>query len=428
MNDRPRHSRARNISLSSGNVVSSGPPLRRHKPDYWILILTSLLLGIGLVVVYSISPGLAASQNISQGYFITKQLIAVLIGLATFALAAYLPTSFWARMIQPLVVASVIGSVIVMFTPVDNVYDAHRWIKAAGFSFQVAELIKLALLLWAAGFLAERWREGRLADYKATLRPIIIVLLAVGVVVAKFQSDLGSAAVIVAIMCLMAFSAGVPFKKIALIGGLILILGSLAIVTSDYRRDRLYTFVNPEADCVDRGYQACQALRSVGSGGLLGLGLGYSVQAYGYLPEASDDSIFAIIAEKFGFIGSFSLIVVYGVFITRLKSLIERLNDQFTRLIVVGVLAWLSTQMIINVGAMIGLLPLKGITLPLISQGGTSLIFLTAALGIVFNISRYTNYNATEPTTNSSSGTGNSSNGRRIGRSHNPNIVARPRA
>lgn len=428
MNDRPRHSRARNISLSSGNVVSSGPLLRRHKPDYWILILTSLLLGIGLVVVYSISPGLAASQNVSQGYFITKQLIAVLIGLATFALAAYLPTSFWARMTQPLVVASVIGSVIVMFTPVDNVYDAHRWIKAAGFSFQVAELIKLALLLWAAGFLAERWREGRLADYKATLRPIIIVLLAVGVVVAKFQSDLGSAAVIVAIMCLMAFSAGVPFKKIALIGGLILILGSLAIVTSDYRRDRLYTFVNPEADCVDRGYQACQALRSVGSGGLLGLGLGYSVQAYGYLPEASDDSIFAIIAEKFGFIGSFSLIVVYGVFITRLKSLIERLNDQFTRLIVVGVLAWLSTQMIINVGAMIGLLPLKGITLPLISQGGTSLIFLTAALGIVFNISRYTNYNATEPTTNSSSGTGNSSNGRRIGRSHNPNIVARPRA
>lgn len=159
----------------------------------------------------------------------------------------------------------------------------------------------------------------------------------------------------------------------------------------------------------------------------MGLGLGHSVQAYGYLPEASDDSIFAIVAEKFGFIGSVSLIVIYGVFIARLKGLIERLSDQYMRLVVAGVLAWMSTQMIINVGAMIGLLPLKGITLPLISQGGTSLIFLTAALGIVFNISRYTNYNATEPTTSSNPGTGSSPNGRRLGRSHNPDIVARPR-
>lgn len=427
MNDRPRHSHARNIRLNSGNGVTAGAPSRRHKPDYWILILTSLLLGIGLIVVYSISPGLAASQNISQGYFITKQLVAVLIGLAAFAVAAYLPTSFWARLTRPLIIASVIGSVIVMFTPVDNVYDAHRWIKAAGFSFQVAELIKLALLLWTAGFLATQWRAGKLTDYKATLQPIIIVMLAVGAVVAKFQSDLGSAAVMVAMIGLMAFSVGVPLKKIALISGLVLILGSLAIVTSDYRRDRLYTFVNPEADCVDRGYQACQALRSVGSGGLMGLGLGHSVQAYGYLPEASDDSIFAIVAEKFGFVGSVSLIVIYGVFIARLKGLIERLSDQFMRLVVVGVLAWMSTQMIINVGAMIGLLPLKGITLPLISQGGTSLIFLTAALGVVFNISRYTNYNATEPTTSSNPGAGSSTNGRRLGRSHNPNIVARPR-
>src|SRR5690606_36216607 len=127
-------------------------------------------------------------------------------------------------------------------------------------------------------------------------------------------------------------------------------------------------------------------------GGLVGKGVAHSVQAYGYLPEASNDSIFAIIAEKFGFFGTSLLIVVFGVFFARIKSIIERAPDTHSRLVVGGVLAWLSTQTLINIGAMIGLLPLKGITLPFISYGGTSIIFVMAALGVVFNISRYTTY------------------------------------
>lgn len=426
MNGRPRRNLSGSQLSPRGRSVEASLN-RRHKPDYWILILTALLISIGLVVVYSISPGLAASQKVSQSYFITKQILDVLVGLAAFAIAAYLPAQFWAKMARPLVVAAIVGSAIVMITPVDTIYQAHRWIRAAGFSFQVAELIKLALLIWVAGFLAQQWRAGKIADFKATLKPLLIILLAIGLVVAKFQSDLGSAAVMVAMVGLMAFSAGIPLQKIALIGGVVLLLGTVAIVSSDYRRERLTTFMNPEADCLNAGYQACQALRSVGSGGLLGLGLGHSVQAYGYLPEASDDSIFAIVAEKFGFIGSVSLVVIYGIFIARLKRIIECMNDQFMRLIVVGVLAWMSTQMIINIGAMIGLLPLKGITLPLISQGGTSLIFLMAALGVVFQISRYTSYNATEPTTSTTDSTGNSSDRRGIRRSYNPSIVTRPR-
>jgi cell division protein FtsW len=187
--------------------------------------------------------------------------------------------------------------------------------------------------------------------------------------------------------------------------------------------------LHPQSNCQGSGYQACQALISVGSGGIFGLGLGYSVQAYGYLPEASNDSIFAIMAEKFGFIGTVAILVAYAVFITRLKQIAERTSDQYSRLIVIGVMAWLSTQMIINIGAMIGLLPLKGITLPLISQGGTSLIFLTAALGLVFQISRYTSYNVTEPSTSLAEErfASNSFDGRRLGRPHNPALVARPR-
>ena len=402
---------------------------RRHKPDYWLVVLAAALLTFGLVVVYSISPGLAASQHISQNYFITKQLIAVGAGIVTFGLAAFVPSRFWLRAAWPLAIAAVVGSAIVMLTPTDAVFQAHRWIRVGGFSFQVAELIKLALLVGLAAFLAEQWRRGRLANFKQTLKPLLILLIVVGLVMVKLQSDLGSLGVIVAMIGLMAYSAGIPLKRVALISLLIIALAGLAISTSSYRRDRLTNFLHPQSNCQSTGYQACQALISVGSGGLFGLGLGYSVQAYGYLPEASNDSIFAIIAEKFGFVGAVVILVIYGAFFTRIRRIIARTNDQFRRLLAVGVLAWLSTQMIINVGAMAGLLPLKGITLPLISQGGTSLIFLTAALGIVFQISRYTSYNVTEPTTSltENSSASNSFDGRGDRRPHNPSLVTRPR-
>jgi cell division protein FtsW len=408
----------------------SGDTVRKHKPDYWLLVIAALLLSIGLVVVYSISPGLSASQHTSQNYFIIKQLIDVFLGVIAFGAASYIPVDVWKKLAKPLALTAIIGSLLVMVTPIDDVYQAHRWIRLGGFSFQVAELIKLAVLIGVAAFLSQRWKENKLADFQATLKPLIILLLAIGVVVAKFQSDLGSAGVMVAMMLLMAFVAGIPLKKAAMIGGLVILLGVIAISSSSYRRDRLSTFLHPQSNCQTTGYQACQALISVGSGGVLGLGLGYSVQAYGYTPEASNDSIFAIMAEQFGFIGTVAVMVVYGVFIARLKRIVEHTSDQFRRLLVVGVMAWLSTQMIINVGAMLGLLPLKGITLPLISQGGTSIIFLTAALGIVFQISRYTSYSVVEPKSefNEPQTTNYSFGGRGIRRPHNAALVSRPRA
>ena len=408
-------------------VTAPASPVRRHRPDYWILILGSLLLVIGLVVVYSISPGLAASQGISQNYFITKQLIDVALGLSAFALAAFLPTNWWWRMAGPLAIAAIVASVLVMLMPADVLHPAHRWIRVGNFSFQVVELIKLALLVWTAKFLTLQWQAGQLADFKSTLRPLLVITLAVGAVVAGLQSDLGSAAVVVMIVGLMAYVSGIPLKKIGLIAGLTGILLVLAVAGSPYRRERLTTFLSPQSDCQNAGYQACQSLISVGSGGLLGLGLGHSVQAYGYQPEAGNDSIFAIFAEKFGFIGSMALLLIYGALIYRLKLLINHSASQFGRLLTVGVLAWLSTQIIINVGAMLGLLPLKGITLPYVSQGGTSLIFLTAALGMVFQISRYTSYSKTEPKISETASRNYSDGGRGIRRAHNPVTFARPR-
>ena len=427
---RPRRRLAANFlqaPVAMAKNAGSGSPQRRHKPDYWLLILAALLLTIGLVVVYSISPGLAASQHISQNYFVTKQLIDVALGGLVFVVAAYLPLGYWKKLAGPLMVVALLASVIVMLSPLNAAYPAHRWIRLGSFSFQVAELIKLALIIGLAKFLTEKWQKGALAESK-TLWPLVGLLLGLGVVVAKFQSDLGSAGVMIAIMGAMAFTVGIPLKKVALISALVVVLVLMAVSTSNYRRDRLATFFHPNQNCQGTAYQACQSLISVGSGGIFGLGLGYSVQAYGYQPQAANDSIFAIMAEKFGFFGTTTIIVIYAVFITRLKKIIAATANQFSRLLVVGVLAWLSTQMIINIGAMIGLLPLKGITLPLISQGGTSLIFLTAALGLVFQVSRYTSYGATEPKISTDEAANYYRfNGRGVRRSYNSVTFARPR-
>jgi cell division protein FtsW len=189
-----------------------------------------------------------------------------------------------------------------------------------------------------------------------------------------------------------------------LIGGVVIIGLVLAISATPYRRARLETFLHPDSNCQGSGYQACQSLISVGSGGIVGLGLGNSVQAYGYEPEAANDSIFAIYAEKFGFVGTIILLLIFSFFFTRLKTIAERLPDDFSRLLVIGVLAWFSTQALINIGGMVGLLPLKGITLPFISYGGTSVVFSAAAVGLVFQASQYTSYSVPRDIESSSVG------------------------
>lgn len=374
--------------VNSSSRLMSNSLSRKHRPDYLLIIIATLLSVIGLIVVYSISPALAVTKNVSQNYFVTKQIIAIGMGLVAFLIFSNLSLELVKKLRTPLIVMSIIGIIAVeIFSD-----GTSRWIQIGGFSFQVAELIKLALIIWLAWFLVDRAKLGQIDDFKKTYRPLLIILGVIGIVVAKIESDLGSAGVLVAIMGIMAYIVGLPMKKLLIAATLVVLLVSVAIISTPYRRDRVATFLNPSSDCQDAGYQVCQALIAVGSGGVAGKGLGNSVQAYGYLPEAQNDSIFAILAEKFGFLGSSIVIALYIGLFSRLKKIIERTADPFSRLVVVGVLAWLGTQAIINVGAMIGILPLKGITLPFISYGGTSILFVMAALGVVAQISRYTSF------------------------------------
>lgn len=395
---------------------------RRHKPDYWLLILTIALAAVGIVVVFSISPALEVEKGIDGNQYVLRQLIAVGLGLVIFAIAASVPLDKWRHLWKPLLIIAAIATLLALIMPVNAQYPAHRWIRVAGFSFQSVELLKFALIMWLAGFLAWRMSNGLMGNMNKTIRPLFLALIAAGIIIAGLQSDLGSFGVIVAVMGVMAFVAGMPIKRVLTVGGIIALIGIIAVSTTPYRRDRLTAFLHPESDCLASGYQACQALIAVGSGGMVGLGLGKSVQAYGYLPEAENDSIFAIYAEKFGFLGVTVLLGLFAALFTRLKKIGERAPDNFSRLVVIGIFVWLSAQTIINVGAMIGLLPLKGITLPLVSYGGSSVLMVMAALGVVFQVSRHTLYSIPEDEPNVSGGGGydNSRNGRRIRGAYHP--------
>lgn len=372
---------------------------RRHRPDYWLLVISALLLAVGLIVLYSISPGLAIEKELPENYFINKQLITVGLGIVAFIVTANMPLKMWDRLQKPLLIAAAVSVVAVRLFG-DEVNGAYRWIHIGGLSFQSVELVKFALLVWLAGFLTARIREGNLNDFKQTFRPLLVVLGILAFVVAGVQSDLGSTGVAVLMMAIMAFVAGLPMKNILLIGAGISVVLFMAVATSEYRQHRLMTYINPAQDCLTTGYQACQALIAVGSGGMVGLGLGNSVQAFGYLPEAENDSIFAIYAEKFGFLGVTVLLALFLAFFARIKRVMERAPDDFSRLLVTGILVWLAMQSLINIGAMLGVLPLKGITLPFISYGGTSVVFVMALVGMVFHISRYTLYSVPRQTEN----------------------------
>jgi len=376
------------MSLRTASRQSSvaQPSMRKHRPDYGLVIIASILLAVGLIVMYAISPALAAQGgNVSDNYFVSRQFIAIVLGFGAFFATSRIPLSMWERWQKPLIASALVLSVAtIAFGGM-----ASRWIQLGTFSFQPVEFVKFILVVVGAAFLAKVAEEGKITNVKR-LRPLLIIFALFSFVLLILQRDLGSTLVLICMVGVMAFVAGLPLKKLIIFSIIALLMAGVAIGSTSYRRDRFLTFMQPERDCIDTGYHACQALIAVGSGGVIGLGLGRSVQAYGYLPEAANDSIFAIYAEKFGFVGVVALLALMGALLLRILNIMQRAPNRVTQLMCAGVFAWLSVQAIVNVSAMVGLLPLKGITLPFISYGGTSLIFVMAALGIVFQISGYT--------------------------------------
>ncbi len=421
-------SRLRSRKLISDDILTLG---RKHKPDYWIIVICSVLLAIGVIIVYAIGPALKITTNLSASYYTIHQLTAVVLSIVAFLFTATIPLQKWKKWSNLLILFAIGASFLAIVLPVNPAYPAHRWVRLGGISFQSVELVKFAAVLWLAGFLARAVKNGTITDLKKTFRPLVTLLVVSGFIIAGVQSDLGSMGVLTLMMGVMAFIAGFPFKRILVISGIIVILLIIAIAVFPYRRARIEAYLHPSSNCqTASGYQACQSLIAVGSGGIFGLGLGHSVQAYGYTPEASNDSIFAIYSETFGFIGSIVMLGLFLALFNRFKIIAENIDDDFSKLLVIGVLAWLSVQTLINIGAMIGLLPLKGITLPFVSYGGTSIVFSAAAVGLVFQVSRYTNYKGSKVIADSSRSNNNenSVNRRRIGGAYHPSTSDRSKS
>ena len=373
---------------------------RRHRPDYLITLSMIVLMLLGLVIIYAVSPALAERINSTAGensldhnHFMYRQLGYLGIGVLAFVATAFIPLEFWRKHRLHILGLAAICSILLVILPsalTISVNGATRWINLGFISFQPAELLKFGLVVFMAGFLATRVTQNKVDSRDETLVPLLVVLGVISFLVVVAQKDMGTMFALLAIFLTTLFISGVNRKHMTMIVGGIAAAGVLLVITFPHRMARILTFLNPEGDPNGAGYHINQALIAVGSGGVSGKGLGQSIQAFGYLPEAANDSIFAILAEKFGFIGTVLVLVIFGFLFYRIIRVMERAPTGYMRLLVAGVFGWLVAHTLVNIGAMLSILPLTGVTLPFLSFGGTSLLFIMAALGLVVNVSRYT--------------------------------------
>ena len=401
--------------------------VRRHAPDYQIVLYMGLLMLLGMVVMYAIGPQRANVLNNAYGtdyytgtYFFIKQTASIVLALVAFCAVALIPFRLFQQHASKILMAGLIACFFLfIFGDVFHVeaiaqcsLGACRWFNLGALgSLQPAEFLKLGVLLFAAGFLGMRAKQGLIIDRGRTLLPLGIVMAVVTVFVIGFQRDMGTGIVLVAILASMLLMAGVNAKtglSLLVLAGLV---GVLFIAIAPHRIERVSTFFSGDSGQInDAGnYHIEHAKLAIGTGGWQGVGIGNSVQATGYLPEAINDSVFAIMGETFGFIGLVGILLLFTALLLRLLKVADHLIDVRLKLLVVGVFGWLGAHVILNVAAMIGIFPLTGITLPLLSFGGTSMIFIAAALGLAFQLSRYTAFgsklesNTYEETKNTSS-------------------------
>jgi cell division protein FtsW len=354
--------------------------------DSTLIIATMSLLAIGIVMVASTSMAVAESYLVSGWHYIIRHLIYIAIGLAA-ALSLRLVSVRYLELMSRICLPLALIVLLLPFVPVlgHEVNGSMRWINLGIVRFQVVEAVKLLVILFVAGYLARR-PELNKARFFDTLKP----LLAVGLLgaVLMIQPDMGSAVVLIAIVGGMVWLAGAAWKHMFVLGACSLPLFGFAAL-EPYRLQRVMTFVDPWADPFNAGFQLTQALIAIGRGQITGVGLGASVQKLYYLPEAHTDFIFAVLAEEFGLIGILLVLFLFALLIGRMFQIglkAQRMDKPFPAFVAWGVGLWIGIQALVSIGVNLGMLPTKGLTLPLISSGGSSLIMTLVAIGVVLRI------------------------------------------
>ncbi|HTR69761.1 MAG TPA: putative lipid II flippase FtsW [Mycobacteriales bacterium] len=364
--------------------------LDRPLACYYLVIGTSVaLLALGLVMVLSASSVTSYTSSGSSFTIAERQGMWMAIGLPAWWIASRLPVRAYRMLGYPLLAASFFLLILVLMPGVGtNVSGATRWIDLpGGLQLQPSEPAKLALVLWGADLLARK--ERRLGEAKHLLIPLVPIALAMGVLVMA-QPDMGTTIVLALIMLALLFTAGAPWSVFLKLGVATAGVGAVLAVTEPYRLQRLTGFRNPCAQehALGVGYQACQGLYALSSGGWFGLGLGGSREKFGYLPNQYTDYIFAIIGEELGLVGTLVVLGMFALLGFAAIRIAQRCTDSFSQLAAAGVTAWLLGQALVNMGAVVGLLPITGIPLPLVSFGGSALVPTMFAIGMLISFAR----------------------------------------
>jgi len=359
----------------------------RSAPDSILLIATVGLLAIGIVMVYSASAVLSFREFGDQYYYVKRQLLFAVLGLVT--MTAVMNTDYW-NWKKVSKIALISGFVLLGLVLIPGVGvvrgGARSWLGISSFGIQPSEFMKICMILFLSKMLSED--TGRITQFsKGLLPPLGIMGMAFGLIM--LQPDLGTGAVLVGASLLIIYVAGARMSHLMGLAsvGVVGFIGMVA--AAPYRLKRITGFLDPWSDPLGTGYQIIQSLYAIGPGGLVGMGLGGSRQKYSYLPEPQTDFIFAIISEELGFIGGGLVLVLFTLLVWRGMRAAITAPDTYGSLLAAGIVGMIAVQVIINIGVVIGMFPVTGITLPLISYGGSSLTLMLTSIGILLNISRY---------------------------------------
>ena len=356
-----------------------------RKIDLPLLLITSGLIIFGLLMVYSASNVVALYKYDDSYYFIKRQFIFAAIGIVAMFIMTKIDIYKISKYTSVIFIISLVFLILVLIPGIGVVRGGARsWIGIGSLSFQPSEFIKFTIILLFSKYFSKYDKD--LLKFKNFLFSLTIIILVFGLIM--LQPDFGTGLVIVLSSFLLLFLTGAPFKYFLLlfVGGIIGIVG--LIISAPYRLERVFSFLDPWSDPLGSGFQAIQSLYALAPSGLFGLGYNKSIQKHFFLPEPQNDFIFAIVAEELGLIGASFLLILFLLLIFRIFKIGLLSNNSFKKYLAFGIALIFFVQVFINIGVVIGLLPVTGITLPIISYGGTSIIISLAMIGVVLNISK----------------------------------------
>jgi cell division protein FtsW len=371
----------------AGRVRAARRLLDRPLASYYLVLgITMLLLALGLVMVLSTSSAQAILQGGSPYAGFKKQLLGVVVGLPLMWIAARSSPVVYRAAAYPMLGASVLGLLLVLVVG-QSVNGGERWIELMGYQIQPSEFAKLAFVLWGADLLARKEKIGQLSEWRHLLIPLLPGVAILSLLV-MLGDDLGTTFILLVIFLTLLWVIGSPGRLFVGMLGLMGFTMLLLIIVAPYRMGRITGFLHPQANALSVGWQTLEGEHAVGSGGWFGVGLGAGKMKWGWVPESTTDFIFAIIGEELGLVGTLCVAFLYGGLGYAGLRIARRVPDTFMRLAAAAATAWIVGQALVNIGAVIGLLPITGVPLPLVSEGLSSLLVTLVALGMLMSFAK----------------------------------------